>query len=385
MPSESIGAIRNGLADVVESVLEAVGTENPVYAEVLRDPAGLGIRLGIEQAINTFLTAVETGQAPAGETDEVWRRLGEAEFQAGRSLDALRAAFRTGTRAVWRSAAGLASEAGIETATVIALAEGIFVYSDALAAEVVEGYLQMRSDEAGEIDRRRRRLGLLLLDPAGHDHEALERAAEPARWPLPRELAVLALAGDSPAPVARRLDVDVLAGAGAEGSWLVLPDPRGPGRVQALRRAVAAAGIAAALGGVVAPIEAHRSLRWARAALSLIEQGGLPDERPTRVEDHLGVMILAGDRRLAELLAANRLAPFARLGAAERERLLETLEAWLAHQRHVPEIAEALHVHPQTVRYRLGKLRELLGEVLEDPDGRFELQLALRARDRLPT
>jgi DNA-binding PucR family transcriptional regulator len=66
------------------------------------------------------------------------------------------------------------------------------------------------------------------------------------------------------------------------------------------------------------------------------------------------------------------------LAAGERERLTETLAAWLAHQRHTPRIAEALHVHAQTVRYRIAKLRELLGDAIDDPDGRFELQLALR-------
>ncbi|HEX5980736.1 MAG TPA: helix-turn-helix domain-containing protein [Thermoleophilaceae bacterium] len=45
-----------------------------------------------------------------------------------------------------------------------------------------------------------------------------------------------------------------------------------------------------------------------------------------------------------------------------------------------PEVARALHVHPQTVRYRLARLRELFGERLDAPDGRFELELALRAR-----
>jgi DNA-binding PucR family transcriptional regulator len=36
-------------------------------------------------------------------------------------------------------------------------------------------------------------------------------------------------------------------------------------------------------------------------------------------------------------------------------------------------------VHPQTVRYRLGRLRELFGEQLDDPQHRVELELALRA------
>jgi DNA-binding PucR family transcriptional regulator len=42
-------------------------------------------------------------------------------------------------------------------------------------------------------------------------------------------------------------------------------------------------------------------------------------------------------------------------------------------------MARELHVHPQTVRYRLAQLRELFGERLDDPDARFELALALRA------
>jgi DNA-binding PucR family transcriptional regulator len=42
-------------------------------------------------------------------------------------------------------------------------------------------------------------------------------------------------------------------------------------------------------------------------------------------------------------------------------------------------VAERLHVHPQTVRYRVAQLRELFGERLDDPDARFELALALRS------
>ena len=42
--------------------------------------------------------------------------------------------------------------------------------------------------------------------------------------------------------------------------------------------------------------------------------------------------------------------------------------------------ADELGVHPQTVRYRLNRLRELFGAALEDPDARFELELVLRAR-----
>ena len=42
-------------------------------------------------------------------------------------------------------------------------------------------------------------------------------------------------------------------------------------------------------------------------------------------------------------------------------------------------MAAELHVHPQTVRYRLARLRERFGDALDDPSARFELALALRS------
>jgi DNA-binding PucR family transcriptional regulator len=57
----------------------------------------------------------------------------------------------------------------------------------------------------------------------------------------------------------------------------------------------------------------------------------------------------------------------------------ETALALLRHDGNAVAMAAAMHVHPQTARYRIARLRELLGDQLDDPDARFELQLALRA------
>jgi hypothetical protein len=381
IPRETAAVVRASVGALVDGVLDAVRSGHPAYADVLSGPEGMGIRLGIEQAVRAFLEAIERGGRPPVEAAEVWRRLGEAEFQAGRTLEALRAAFRTGTRAVWRGAANLAADAGVPAPAVIGLAEAIFAYADELSADVVEGYLQMQSDEAGERERRRRRLASLLLEADEHDPEAVVRAAELARWVVPRTLAVLAMTAETPGAVTRMLDGDVLAGADADGAWLVIPDPDGPGRAAALDRAAAAQ--AAALGPAVAPRDARRSLRWARTALALVEQGALPDERPTRTDEHLATVMLLQDEELARALVARRLAALDELPPGDRARLTDTLAAWLAHQRHTPEVAAELHVHPQTVRYRVGQLRELLGDALETPRGRFELELALRVRTAL--
>lgn len=83
-------------------------------------------------------------------------------------------------------------------------------------------------------------------------------------------------------------------------------------------------------------------------------------------------------------LAEERLAPLAALRPAQRDRLAETLLAWLQHAGRATRVARRLHVHPQTVRYRLRELDRLFGPQMHDPDQRFELEIALRARTLLP-
>lgn len=377
VPSEMVATIRDQVGSLVAGIIAEVKAGSPVYREVLEAPEGMALRLGIEQALRAFLDAAERGERPPGDTDELWQALGGNEFQAGRRLEDLRHAFRLGIRAAWHQAAEAALRVGVSAPVAVGLAETIFVYADDLATDVVEGYLRMQSDRAGERERRRRRLAGVLLDPAGHDPDAVARAAELAEWPVPRELAVVAVDADDATAAARRLSPDALVGADDAGAWLLVPDPDGPGRAAALDRALE--GERAAVGPTAGPAEAHRSLRWARLALGLHRDGALgAAEGPVHCSDHLAALILLQDRELAGALAAERLAALDELAAGERERLLQTLAAWLDHQRHTPAVAEQLHVHPQTVRYRVARLRELLGDAMDAPDRRFGLELAVR-------
>ena len=373
LPADTIAAVRNELGPLADGIIEAVRAASPIYGEVFGSPEGMALRLGVEQAIRAFLDAVERGERPASDTDELWRMLGEAEYQAGRSLDDLRAAFRSGIRAAWRGAAEVATRAGVSAPATISLAEAIFVYGDELATDVVEGYLRIQSDDAGERERRRRRLAAALLDPAGHDPETVVRIADLAQWSLPHELAVVALAGEDPAAVARRLDLDVLSGSDGDGPWLVLPDPDGPGpprrcrpraRGRARRRRPHGRHRRRAPLAALGAAGARRSSR--AAAVPSAPSTTWPSSSSSRTASWPG------------LLVRSRLAALDDLPAGERDRLTETLAAWLANQRHTPAIAQQLHVHPQTVRYRIAKLRQLLGDVMDTGDGRFELELALR-------
>lgn len=66
-------------------------------------------------------------------------------------------------------------------------------------------------------------------------------------------------------------------------------------------------------------------------------------------------------------------------GTALDRSLAATLLAWLDHAGDLRASAARLHVHPNTVRYRLGRVRAELGVDLTDPTVRLALTLQLRA------
>ena len=109
---------------------------------------------------------------------------------------------------------------------------------------------------------------------------------------------------------------------------------------------------------------------------------GLIEGRPlVRAEHHDLALLLSAQPLLAGELIARRLAPLEAIrGAKTRRNLVLTLRAWLGNPGQRKAIADSLEVHPQTVRYRMAQLRELFGDALDNPDGRFELELALRLK-----
>jgi DNA-binding PucR family transcriptional regulator len=214
-------------------------------------------------------------------------------------------------------------------------------------------------------------------------------AAVRAAWAPPAQLAALVVEGLDPERLAGRLGPGTLAAVleSADGApsarrairaLAFVADPDAPRRRAQIEEAIGAR--AAALGPTVAPAEAGRSVERARRALDLRVAGALPGEGLIVTADHATELLLHADVCLAGELARARLAALDDLKPAARARLIETLRAWLDRQGRVDETARVLDVHPQTVRYRLVQLREAFGGVLDDPDGRFELELALRVR-----
>ncbi|MFD7443133.1 PucR family transcriptional regulator [Streptomyces sp. NPDC059909] len=89
-----------------------------------------------------------------------------------------------------------------------------------------------------------------------------------------------------------------------------------------------------------------------------------------RLRDHPDLAAFV-DRAIGPLLDHDR---------TSRPPLLPTLETYLAHAGRKAETARELHLNRQTLYNRLGRISELLGTDLDDPQSVLALSLALRAR-----
>jgi hypothetical protein len=363
-------ALRPALPTLVDDVIAAVGAAVPEYEGQL----DANVRRGVRQGLEGFLELLAGGDPSWLPGREVYVAFGRGEARAGRSLEALLAAYRAGAQVAWRELAGAGDRIGLPPRTLYTLAEAIFAYIDELSAASAEGFAQQQSAAARELGERRRRLLELLLDEPAANAAAVDQAAAAAEWELPDRLAALAFASSEPDRVARQLP-GVLVGSVDGVDWALVPDPTGPRRRAELESALR--GSPAALGPSVGWRQAPESAR--RAALGLTLAG---DRGFVVADERLLDLMIAADRPLATDLARSALAPLDALPRGSRERLRETLAAWLDAQGHARTAAEALHVHVQTLRYRLGRLREVFGDALDDPQRRLELALALRIAER---
>ena len=378
LPAEVADMLRPGLDALVEDVIEAIRASVPGYRRSLDGEFGAGLRKGVADALGQFVDLIRDGGELSPRTKQLYADFGRWEASEGRQLEALLAAYRLGARISWRRIAEHTRGRGLGEEIVARLAESVFAYIDELSAASAEGFAAELADRAGELDRLRRRLVRLLVDGPPADPGVIRDAAAAINWELPAELAALVYRAGSPDRVAAHLPAGSLAGTLDEAAIALIPDPRAPGRRAEIERALR--GRPGALGTPVSWESAHRSAERALAIHRIRESGMLSSDGLLAADDHLVALLTLSDPDLLDDLAAHRLAPLGDLTEGARERLEQTLLAWLDHQGVVKEAADALHVHPQTVRYRVAQLRELFGEELDDPEARYELLLALRSR-----
>jgi PucR C-terminal helix-turn-helix domain len=380
LAADVVEGLRAQLPAVAERTVAAVIAEVAEYADPLRGELGANITRAVEMALGTFLRVAESSatvqpEGPISGALEGAYALGRGEARAGRTMDALLAAYRVGARVAWRDWGGVAVEADVRSATVVQFAELVFAYIDQLSAASVAGH----SDELATSGRVRAqyldRLGRALI--SGATDEELVQRAEQADWSPPETLTAVLLPSSHASATASALDRRTLVlsadvtgtGLPEDMTTLLVPDVEASraSLLQTLRRRPAVVGPTRGWTDVAG------SFRRAARVLTVTE----PHDSPVDTEDHLSTLVVTADPEATADLRGRMLAPLADLPPATAARLADTLRSWLLHQGRRDDVARELFIHPQTVRYRMAQLRSLYGERLLDPTVVFELVVAL--------
>lgn len=377
------GLLRGLKGDLHARLLDTIRATMREQGRSLRGGQGRGLALGVESAVDAFVEAVADPGRDLAPTRAVFHALGRTEYAEGHRVDALRSVLTVGARVIWAYLVEHAPGARLPPADLYVLASALFGFMDELAGAAAEGYLDEQQDAALDWTTTRRRLITLLVqaDPPGD--AALHAAAEAARWALPRRVAIAAVDGTDADHLARGVGGGAISTVIDDAVRIVVPEPDVAGRVTGLRHALA--GRRAAVGPTVALRDARLSYRLSGRALQLVQAGlvpAAPGEMVLHCDEHLLTLLTRWEPGFADHFAARLLAPLDALGAASRRVLAETLLAWLRAQGQVVPTAAALPAHPQTVRYRMRKLRAAFGAALDDPETRLHLHLALLHRCR---
>ncbi|MFV2020200.1 PucR family transcriptional regulator [Micromonospora sp. LOL_023] len=376
LPAELAPAMRPRLPAVIRAVATAVTEATPAFAGVAEQKFRSDAWTAVEVALHHFLDLVGTPHpALPPRVREVFVALGAAEAREQRGPEALLAALRIASRLLLRHLGEVLAELRpLDVETLVDCADAVSGYVDELAAASTDGFAQQVREQSGDGDRLRRQLADLLL-AGGAPAEVVALAATRVGWP---EL-------DTVVPVVLALGHarDVRFRFGADG----LVVERGRDAVVLLRAGprTSRSALAATLGGRAASV--GPALPWPQVPqavrLAELTATAAPPTADVRfADDHLTALAVQGQPDALAVLTVRRLAPFESLRPAGREELLRTLHSWLRHWGARTAVSAELFVHPQTVSYRMKRLRELLGDELTDPDRRFELLLVLAARSR---
>jgi PucR C-terminal helix-turn-helix domain len=352
----------------------AVGTRGSAFRTLLRDMAA-DHRI-VDEIVEAARTqAQEVARLPAAENRrhiEVLLAAGLASF--ARDGDPTERDFAEATRlGADRAAQGIpigglitAVQAGRTRAMEIAIARG---RGAGVPDEVLLEAMLELDRYVGVLERH-------VID----GYHAAERELARSHWEARTRLLRRLLLGEQPAPA-----VDELArwGLRPDGRYhCVVSDATEPARLAAYRGVFGSidtrqAGLAPRLPApaatdpdllvVVSPARTLPEIPavYELCVAALRAGGALRGSR--RLVDLAGETALAGQPLLAELLSADLLSAL-KPGDDFHRELASTALAYLDHGQRLDHTAAALHVHPNTVRYRLRRLFEITGMPLSAAD-----------------
>lgn len=366
-----------------ERMAEAVLREVPDHAAVADPSFAAEVREHSRRHVVAFVDAARRGRPPSGAELDFVRERGAQRARELLPLGAVLQSYLLGQRLMWEAVVERAE--GDET-TALSLTAATFEYAAAVNAAVAEGWTSAAGEAAREEERARRD----VLDRLLAGDAAIARRAAAFGLNLAEETVVVVAVeagGTNGRPGGLRKIAEAIErfAAAPRHQAFVVPRfdevvsllPRRSDAVAVLDRAgasLARLGAGALHAGVSPPCaaaaEVPRAYEDARRAL----RHASADRPVVRLED---VKLTDELTASADDAARRTVADAARVVAA-RQDLRETVLAFAANDLSVARTAGALHLHPNTVQYRLRRVRELTGADPKRFDVTLELVLGLR-------
>ncbi|MCX6399071.1 MAG: helix-turn-helix domain-containing protein [Propionibacteriales bacterium] len=311
------------------------------------------------------------------------RQTGTTRADQGAPYAAVLQAFRLGGRFIWET---LVERADPEVRDVLLLAAAdIWAVTDDLAASVTDAYRSALSDRARRDGQMRAVLVGTLLDGETSGPQQVWEAA--GILALRAEGDFVVVCAESPTAGAEGLpDVErVLRRTNVTSAWRLEHDHQEG--IVALRvgfgvdhlvdvldeLAQGRVGTSSVLPRLEEVQEGRRQARTACAA------GSPGSQEVVRFGARPLAVLLAGSQEQARALVDAVLAPVFDLSPDDRAVVLDTARAWLEAGGSTSTAAKALHVHRNTVRYRVRRLEEVTGRDLARPVDAAELYVALES------
>jgi hypothetical protein len=384
-PAPAVAAIGRRLLDRVEDLATEL-TEVIRRAEPFYKAGGVvpveDLRSSVLANLVHILSQLSGDPMPGLEPP---RATGRRRAEQGAPLPVILHAYRVAGKFIW--AAILAEAANDEVATTALLNAGseLWLIIDDHSGSVTDAYRDAVAERAhSDSQTRNAMLDVVLRGDLGDGSRLWESAAT---LRLPHQGTFVVVAARAPRPGVESIPhaENALRTRGIQSAWRVEVDahigvvvltPRaGIDRLCAYLAELSSGPV-----GVSAPYpsldQTPAAVRQARLAHASATPGS---QELVRYEQAPIAILLASAPDAAAMVAQAILGPVLALPAAERDLLLDTLRMWFAEQGATSVAAEKLHVHRNTVRYRLRRLEELTGRSLSHPTGTAELHLALEA------
>lgn len=365
-------------AEVAERMVARFRSEIAGYRR-LPEPVVIGQILEIcRQNVELFFNSIlEDGDEPTEADLAAFRESAKDRAGEGMPLEDLLHAYRLGGRMGWQAL--VAAAAADERHALLAGAERLMDYVDRVSAVVAQAYLDERQHLVSEEERRLRDLFDALL-AGGPLAAGLQECAEGIGFPLAESY---------------RPFVETLPGAGAYEHAQIAEALRGQGvlaltegdRVSGLSPVDGHAGPAGGSPGAQALMAIgdptpRADLADALEELRLLVDLGRRLGHSGRLDPDAFVpeLLLARSPRLAELARQRALGPLEDYARRRGSDLIDTLEAFVAADLDRRAASQRLHVHPNTLDYRLRRVEELTGLDLGRADDLTLTALALKQR-----